>query len=59
MDKIIQKLREIYSKGILLMPEKMDPAKIKNILIVKNNIAISGRKVFQRVHAKASLRNIG
>ena len=39
MDKIIQKLREIYSKGILLMPEKMDPAKIKNILIVKNNIA--------------------
>lgn len=39
MDKIIQQLREIYSKGILLMPEKMDPAKIKNILIVKNNIA--------------------
>ena len=39
MDKIIQKLREIYSKGILLMPEKMDPAKVKNILIVKNNIA--------------------
>ena len=39
MDKIIQKLRDIYSKGILLMPEKMDPAKIKNILIVKNNIA--------------------
>ena len=39
MDKIILKLREIYSKGILLMPEKMDPAKVKNILIVKNNIA--------------------
>lgn len=40
MDKIIHKLREIYSKGILLTPEKMDPAKTKNLLIVKNNIAI-------------------
>lgn len=43
MDNIIQKLREIYSKGILLMPEKMDPAKVKNILIVKNNIAFEDK----------------
>lgn len=40
MDNIIEKLREIYSKGILLMPEKMDANKVKNILVVKDNIAI-------------------
>lgn len=41
LDQITQKLQEIYSKGILLLPEKMDPSKIKNILIVRNNIAIN------------------
>jgi len=40
MNDIIDKLREIYAKGILLMPEKMDADKVKNILIVKDNIAI-------------------
>ena len=40
MDRIVNKLREIYSKGILLMPEKLDVNKVKNILVVKDNIAI-------------------
>ena len=40
MDRIVNKLREIYSKGILLMPEKLDVNNVKNILVVKDNIAI-------------------
>lgn len=40
IQKIINKLNEIYSKGIFIMPEKMNPNKIKNVLIVKNNIAL-------------------
>lgn len=40
IDHIVDKLREIYSKGILLMPEKLDVNKVKNILVVKDNIAI-------------------
>ena len=39
INKIVTKLREIYSRGILLMPEKFNTDKIKNILVVKDGIA--------------------
>ena len=39
INQIIAKLKEIYQKGIILLPEKLSKSNIKSILVVKNNIA--------------------
>ena len=45
MDQIIAEITgNLFQKGILLLPEKMEPKLIvKSILVVKNNIAFDGK----------------
>lgn len=57
IDQIRNKLAALYNKGILLLPEELDPSNIKTIKIIHNNIGkdVDFSKVFRLKKAYSTM----